>query len=697
MTIASETTKHVYNGDGTTTEWPYTFQLLGTDTSTIHVYLCSPTGTITETAQFTVDTDNLKVKYPSVASELSPLASGWKIVLLRHEPVTQTLDLENQGTFNAEAIEAELDKLTMICQQLGEVLGRTVQFTLVDSGSDLSSVKFLSDCKAAQDAAEASASAASSSASSASSSASSASTSAGTATTKAAEAAASAAEAAEILSSVDVHLTSNQTFTGTNTFTKQIQASGGIMASETGGSTPGARIIEANADGIGFGGELRLDQNLSTNLKLSGLNVPFVSFKSANGQLQFQNMSTGSTVAYISTGGIIRSLAGFIGATYFLLMNSGYTQLAQLLADGTNTFLDFTGSLKFRAGVGGTEKASIDASGNVAASGNLTISGTGDSSVAGKLGIGTTSPSKALHIHSTSADNHLKLSSVAPGVFLSNAEGAPTSYGVYAMATSDGGGHYGLPTAGDNLLAANHNIYITANYQTSGKHLILQPLSGPSSAGGKVGIGTASPAYNLDVYGAAASARVNGNDSASHLYMAKSGTNYAHLAVDGTDTYFDYGGSTGRLFFRAGVEGTTKVTFGSAGEVSAASLAGTGNRAVYSDSAGQLTNSSSDARLKKDVVSISSAAALSQISQLRPVTFHWDTSVDRAKGLGTQQEIGLIAQEVESIVPQVVGENSDGFKSLDYAKLVPVLIGAVQAQQAEIAALKKRIEILEAK
>jgi|GEM_PF-3112972 len=213
---------------------------------------------------------------------------------------------------------------------------------------------------------------------------------------------------------------------------------------------------------------------------------------------------------------------------------------------------------------------------------------------------------------------------------------------------------------------------------------------------GQVGIGTTAPAHLLDVYGSGAAVRVNGNASASHMYMAKSGTNYAQFAVDGTDTYLDYGGSTGRLLFRAGVEGTIKAVMGTGGELTSASLAGTGNRAVYSDSTGQLTNSSSDARLKKDVVSLSTATALGQTLQLRPVAFHWDTSLKRAESLGNQQELGLIAQEVEGIVPQVVGENADGYKSLDYAKLVPVLIGAVQAQQAMIDGLKARIAALDA-
>ena len=55
--------------------------------------------------------------------------------------------------------------------------------------------------------------------------------------------------------------------------------------------------------------------------------------------------------------------------------------------------------------------------------------------------------------------------------------------------------------------------------------------------------------------------------------------------------------------------------------------------------------------------------------------------------------MGLIAQEVESIVPEVVSTNEDGYKSVDYAKLVPLLIESIKAQQKEIEELKRLIKI----
>ena len=53
---------------------------------------------------------------------------------------------------------------------------------------------------------------------------------------------------------------------------------------------------------------------------------------------------------------------------------------------------------------------------------------------------------------------------------------------------------------------------------------------------------------------------------------------------------------------------------------------------------------------------------------------------------GTQ--LGVIAQEVEAVVPEVVYTDDKGFKSVDYIKLTPVLIEAIKEQQKEIEELK---------
>jgi hypothetical protein len=126
------------------------------------------------------------------------------------------------------------------------------------------------------------------------------------------------------------------------------------------------------------------------------------------------------------------------------------------------------------------------------------------------------------------------------------------------------------------------------------------------------------------------------------------------------------------------------------GDAAFSGLKGTGNRTVYSQSDGTLTNSSSDIRLKKNIVSISDQMdVLASLKQLRGVYYNWDTSLKDAKGMGDQREMGMIAQEVEKVLPEVIGTNPDGYKSLDYPKLTGYLIEVCKAQQKEIEEQKK--------
>ena len=95
----------------------------------------------------------------------------------------------------------------------------------------------------------------------------------------------------------------------------------------------------------------------------------------------------------------------------------------------------------------------------------------------------------------------------------------------------------------------------------------------------------------------------------------------------------------------------------------------------------------SDKRLKDHITPITDG--LEKVLALRGVSFNFKNSPDLKR-------IGLIAQEVEAVVPDVVITGEDGFKSVEYGNLVAILIEAVKAQQKEIDVLKKKVENLEA-
>ncbi len=97
----------------------------------------------------------------------------------------------------------------------------------------------------------------------------------------------------------------------------------------------------------------------------------------------------------------------------------------------------------------------------------------------------------------------------------------------------------------------------------------------------------------------------------------------------------------------------------------------------------------SDQRLKTDIKATTNN--LDKILKLEPVEYTWKDG-----GREGKKEIGLIAQDVEKVVPEVVRENerlNDDtlYKQVDYEHLVSTLIGAIQEQQDQIAELKSEV------
>ncbi|MBN1781151.1 tail fiber domain-containing protein [bacterium] len=90
----------------------------------------------------------------------------------------------------------------------------------------------------------------------------------------------------------------------------------------------------------------------------------------------------------------------------------------------------------------------------------------------------------------------------------------------------------------------------------------------------------------------------------------------------------------------------------------------------------------SDARLKKNVRTIPDA--LEKVLRLRGVNFEWQDTENREAGM----KMGFIAQEAESIIPEVISNNNDCY-SMQYASITALLIEAVKEQQNLISELKK--------
>ena len=92
--------------------------------------------------------------------------------------------------------------------------------------------------------------------------------------------------------------------------------------------------------------------------------------------------------------------------------------------------------------------------------------------------------------------------------------------------------------------------------------------------------------------------------------------------------------------------------------------------------------SESDIALKEDVNPISNA--LKKVLKLTGVDFIWKRT--------NQKGLGVIAQEVEKIIPHIVSTSRSGYKTVQYDSIVPLLIEAIKDQQKQIDDLRKKIK-----
>jgi hypothetical protein len=129
--------------------------------------------------------------------------------------------------------------------------------------------------------------------------------------------------------------------------------------------------------------------------------------------------------------------------------------------------------------------------------------------------------------------------------------------------------------------------------------------------------------------------------------------------------------------------------------------ADSGNNGVIK-SVGDVIAFASDKRLKENIVNIENP--LQKIKQLRGVYFDWK---DKTKKLGfipstMKNEIGMIAQEVEAVIPQAIetapfdisyeGKDRENYKTIKYDRLIPLLIECVNEQQKQIDNLTNQIK-----
>ena len=164
--------------------------------------------------------------------------------------------------------------------------------------------------------------------------------------------------------------------------------------------------------------------------------------------------------------------------------------------------------------------------------------------------------------------------------------------------------------------------------------------------------------------------------SASTLHIHDAPTegvsNYA-LFVDAGLARFDAGVVIGN------VTSTTVATIDDASNGSGSTTLYIGNKTID-------TSAVSDARLKENIED-TVIESLSILDQLKLRDFNWKRD-DPNYGDDTDRQFGMVAQEVEAVLPHLVGQDNDGIRNVKYNRMIPYLVKAIQELNAELQEIK---------
>lgn len=295
--------------------------------------------------------------------------------------------------------------------------------------------------------------------------------------------------------------------------------------------------------------------------------------------------------------------------------------------------------------------------------------------VSAQTGIGTTSPVNKLQIETTPADPASSGSAANGNLRLSGTTGSH----VLDFGLSNSSTYSWLQSRSKSAYGTNYNLILNPN-------------------GGNVGIGTTVPGSLLTV------GRADGSIPAE-IVLNPAGTineggqitirrSLTGSTLDWTIDQYGTSASDARFRIFSGGTETNGIMIKENGFVGM----GTGSPSVRLQVAGDIiANSiagSSDARFKTNVFPIENP--LQKVMQLRGVTFDWKTKEFPNRKFTENRALGFIAQEVEQVIPEVVQteKTTEGYKSVQYDKVVALLVEAIKEQQKQIEQLQQKVKEL---
>ena len=494
-----------------------------------------------------------------------------------------------------------------------------------------------------------------------------------------------------------------------------------IVSSSTIFESGSTRFGDSSDDFHRFTGSVDIKGNLNSTLAITGSDLKLPGWTSVSGSLINFNNRIGTLegkTLVSSSAQIASDISGSLGANATLIRT-----LTAAGISGSSTTLSSSLAARITTAEGELGNSLISSSAQIAAD----ISGSStalSSSLAARVTVNE-AVSSSLAARVTAAESELGNTLISSSAQIaSDISGSFTSTSS-SLASRIDTNKSDITTNALNIGNINAKTLVSSSAQLASdisgslgaNATLIRSLTAASISGSSTGIGNVSEdstpqlGGNLDLNTRTVSGSgkidINGNISGSLLNINGTGTSKftSHLQAHCLGIGTSPSGTTGQINATKGVfSGEVTAVSGSfsgpvsgsrfktSGQYSGSSLSVTGdmtgsallvNGAI--NATGDITAFfSSDERLKDNVTPIGSA--IDKINQIGGYEFDWNNSSEHSG-----HDVGVIAQEIEKVLPEVVVTRDNGYKAVRYEKIVALLIQAIKDQQSQIDDLKGRL------